>query len=225
MEIGTNTIVGYEALLRMVDEEGKIVAPDAFLPVAERFGLIQEIDRWVALRAIQLIKEKHLDKKGKFLEVNLSGKAFTNTGLLQNIKEAFNITGINPGNLIFEITETAVIEDVIKAQHFINSLKEMGCRFALDDFGNGFSSFNYLKHLPVDTLKIDGSFIHNLLRSTVDQHLVKAMVEVARGLGKQTVAEYVESKETLQLLSEFGINYAQGYYIGRPGKIIDILGY
>ncbi len=225
MEIGTNVIAGYEALLRMVDEDGRIVAPDVFLPIAERFGLIREIDRWVALHAIQIIKEKQLDKKGKFLEVNLSGKAFTNTGLLQDIKESFNTTGINPGSLIFEITETVIVENIIKAQHFIDSLKAIGCRFALDDFGNGFSSFNYLKHLPVDTLKIDGSFIQNLPQSTVDQYLVKAMVEVARGLGKQTVAEYVESKETMQLLREYGIDYAQGYYIGRPGEITGILGY
>ena len=225
IEIGMNTIVGYEALLRMVEEDGKIVAPAAFLPIAERFGLIREIDRWVALCAIQIIKEKQLDKKGMFLEVNLSGKAFTNTGLLQDIQEAFNTTGINPGSLIFEITETVIVENIIKAQHFIDSLKAIGCRFALDDFGNGFSSFNYLKHLPVDTLKIDGSFIQNLPQSTVDQHLVKAMVEVARGLGKQTVAEYVESNETLQLLRGYGIDYAQGYYIGRPGEITGILGY
>jgi len=225
LDIRKNAIVGYEALIRMVGEEGKIVAPDVFLPVAERFGLMREIDHWVALHAIQIIQEKQFEKNDKFLEVNLSGGAFMNMELLQKIQDAFNATGINPGNIVFEITETAIIENVVKAQHFINSLKEMGCRFALDDFGNGFSSFNYLKHLPVDTLKIDGSFIRDLPQSTVDQHLVKAMVEVARGLGKETVAEYVGSKEVMQLLIEYGIDYAQGYYIGRPGKITEILGY
>lgn len=225
LDIKKNTIVGYEALIRMVGEEGKIIAPDRFLPVAERFGLIREIDHWVVLNAIQIIKEKQFEKKGKFLEVNLSGGAFMNMDLLNNIQDAFNTSGINPGNLIFEITETNIVENLAKAQHFINSLKKMGCRFALDDFGNGFSSFNYLKHLPVDTLKIDGSFIRDLPQNTVDQHLVKAMVEVARGLGKETVAEYVGSKEIMQLLIEYGIDYAQGYYIGKPGKVSEILGY
>lgn len=224
VEIRKNTVVGYEALLRMIDEYGKVVAPADFLTIAERFGLIREIDRWVALRAIQLIKEKQLDRKGLFLEVNLSGKAFTDAELLHTIKESFGKTGINPGNLVFEITETAIIENIAKAQHFINSLKAMGCRFALDDFGNGFSSFNYLKHLPVDTLKIDGNYIKNLPQNRVDQHLVKAMVEVARGLEKLTVAEYVDSRETLQLLKELGVNYAQGYYISMPGEVHEVLG-
>src|SRR3989339_582268 len=162
MDISQNLIIGHEALLRMISEKGETVAPSSFLDVAERFGLIHDIDRWVVSRA---------------------------TGLIQNMAAA---------------------------QLFIAELKSLGCRFALDDFGVGFSSFNYIKHLPVDYLKIDGSFIRNLPHDTVDQHLVKAMVEVARGLGKKTTAEFVDNEETLRLLREYGVDYAQGYHVGKP---------
>ena len=128
-------------------------------------------------------------------------------------------TGIDPVNIIFEITESSVIENIDIARHFIVELKSLGCRFALDDFGIGFSSLNYIKHLPVDYLKIDGSFVRNLLHDTVDQHLVKAMVVVARGLGEKTIAEFVENEETLHLLREYGIDYAQGYHVGKPRHV------
>ncbi len=222
LDIHQNSIIGHEVLLRMIDENGKTVAPSHFLNIAERFGLIHDIDRWVVRRAVHLIERLQQEGKSAYLEVNLSGKAFADAGLLSVIREEMSTTGIDPKNLVFEITETAFVENMIAAQHFIASLKTLGCHFALDDFGIGFSSFNYLKHLPVDYLKIDGSFIRNLLHDTVDQHLVKAMVEVARGLGKKTVAEYVECEETVRLLREFGVDYAQGYYIGEPRPLSEI---
>ena len=138
------------------------------------------------------------------------------------IRNELAATGIDPATLVFEITETALIENMAVAQLFIAELKSLGCRFALDDFGIGFSSFNYIKHLPVDYLKIDGSFIRNLPHDTVDQHLVKAMVEVARGLGKKTIAEFVENEETLRLLREYGVDYAQGYHVGKPRQMSEL---
>jgi|GEM_PF-633027 len=222
MDIHQNLIIGHEALLRMTNEKGEIVSPSNFLDIAERFGLIQDIDRWVVSTAIPLIKKLQHDGRPPCLEVNLSGKAFTDKKLLPLISSELAATGIDPVNIIFEITESSVIENIDIARHFIVELKSLGCRFALDDFGIGFSSLNYIKHLPVDYLKIDGSFVRNLLHDTVDQHLVKAMVVVARGLGKKTIAEFVENEETLHLLREYGIDYAQGYHVGKPRHVSEL---
>lgn len=211
-----NRISQYEALLRMVGEDGGIVPPSDFLPVAEQFGLIRDIDRWVVRRAIHLAAERRRAGRDIALEVNLSGRAFSDQELLPMIREELAMAEVDPASFIFEITETAAVTNMEEARRFIEELKAMGCRFALDDFGVGFSSFNYLKHLPVDCLKIDGSFVRNLAESPVDQHLVKAMVEVARGLGKEILAEFVGDAKTLDLLREMGVDYAQGYYIGQP---------
>lgn len=216
IDLHQNCIVGHEVLLRMLDEKGKLILPSQFLGIAERFGLIHEIDRWVVCRSIRLVEKLEQNGKPTCLEVNLSGRSFMDTELLPLIKKELTAANVDPVNLIFEITETSCIENIATAQKFIISLKNLGCRFALDDFGIGFSSFNYLKHLPVDYLKIDGSFIHNLSHDPLDQHIVRAMVGVARGLGKKTVAEFVEDEETVNLLREFGVNYAQGYHIGKP---------
>jgi EAL domain-containing protein (putative c-di-GMP-specific phosphodiesterase class I) len=206
----------------MLDEKGKLILPSQFLGIAERFGLIHEIDRWVVCKSIRLVEKLQQNGKPTCLEVNLSGKSLMDTELLPLIKRELAAANVDPVNLIFEITETSCIENIATAQNFISSLKNLGCHFALDDFGIGFSSFNYLKHLPVDCLKIDGSFIHNLSRDSVDQQIVRAIVEVARGLGKKTIAEFVEDGETVNLLREFGVNYAQGYHIGKPHVMFEI---
>ncbi|MCF6149776.1 MAG: EAL domain-containing protein [Candidatus Kuenenia sp.] len=219
MSVTNNNIGSYEALLRMQNENGELILPDNFIHIAERFGLINDIDRWVICKAIQLIAEHEFDKKGLFLEVNISGKALANLDLLNIIKNEISNVSINPGCLVLEITETAAVESIVDAQNFIRLLKEIGCRFAIDDFGSGFSSLSNLKHLEVDYMKIDGRFIRNLPNNPVDQHLVKAMVEIARWLGKKTIAEYVECNNTVQLLKKLGVDYAQGYYIGKPGGI------
>lgn len=216
VDLHRDCIVGHEVLLRMVDEKGELIPPSQFLGIAERFGLIHEIDRWVVCKSIRLVEKLQQNGKPACIEVNLSARSFADAELLPLIKRELALANVDPVNLIFEITETSCIENIATAQKFINSLKDMGCHFALDDFGIGFSSFNYLKHLPVDYLKIDGSFIHNLSRDPLDQHIVRAMVGVARGLGKKTVAEFVEDGETVNLLREFGVNYAQGYHIGKP---------
>lgn len=223
INVKTRKITAYEALLRLTEKNQEVIPPLKFLGTAERFGIIHEIDRWVVVNAIRIIKELKLHENGIFLEINLSGKAFSDNELLSIIKREIGENVLRPEMLIFEITETAIIENIAKAQHFIATLKSIGCRFALDDFGSGFSSFNYLKHLPVDYLKIDGSFIQHLSQNSVDQHLVKGMVEAARGLKKLTIAEFVETKETFQLLKEIGIDYAQGYYFGKPLSVCEAL--
>ncbi len=219
LDLHQNSIIGYEALLRMIDENGKLISPSQFLKTAECFGLIYDIDIWVIYNAIHLIERLHKNNKPTYLEVNLSSKAFSNTKLISLIREELVKTRINPADLVFEITETAVIENIAIAQNFINDLKTLGCKFALDDFGTGFSSFNYLKCLSVNYLKIDGVFIQNLQNNIVDQHLVKAMVDVAHALGKKTIAEFVDSEKTIPILQKLGIDYAQGYYIGKPYKV------
>lgn len=222
VDLRENCIVGYEALLRMIGENNELIHPAAFLDVAERSDLINDIDRWVVRRAIRIITEICKSDKNLYIGANLSGKAFDDPELISIINQELAATAINPVNLVLEITESAVITDIIEAQHFITTLKAMGCRFALDDFGTGFSSLNYLKHLPVDYLKIDGSFIRNLPNDSADQHLVRAIVEVARGLNKQTIAEFVECEEAVRLLLEYGVDYAQGYHIGRPRAMSEI---
>lgn len=219
LHLRSNQISQYELLLRLVADGGAIVLPGAFLDIAERFGLIHEIDRRVVRRAIQLIAEQRRMGRDLRLEVNLSGKAFADKELLPMIERELATTSTSPASLVLEVTETAAIANMHQAQKFVGTLKGLGCQFALDDFGVGFSSFYRLKYLPVDYLKIDGSFIRNLPHDPMDQHLVKAMVEVARGLGKETIAECVGDEETLQVLRECGVDYAQGYHIGRPSAL------
>ena len=220
----TNQISQFEILLRMTDEENRILPPAAFLSTAERFGLIQSVDRWVVRHAILLMAEQHRAGNPVHLSVNLSGKSLADTELLSIIESELEANEVPPSTLTLEITETSAISDTNRAQAFANGLKRIGCRLALDDFGVGFSSLYHLKHLPVDFLKIDGSFIRELPDSTVDQHLVRAMVEVARALGKRTVAEFVGNEETVRLLQEFGVDFLQGYHIGKPMAVEETIG-
>lgn len=221
LNLSNNKIYQYELLLRMVSDTGEILLPGAFLDIAERFGLIHAIDHWVVRQAIHLLAYYHRISQNLCLEVNLSNKFFVDSKLLSVIEQELVKTSLNPASLILEITETAALANINQVQKFVEALKSLGCQFALDDFGIGFSSFYYLKHLPVDYLKIDGNFIHNLLHDPVNQHLVKAIVEVAHGLGKRTIAEFVSDEETIQLLRKYGVSYAQGYHIGRPIPIFD----
>jgi diguanylate cyclase (GGDEF)-like protein/PAS domain S-box-containing protein len=223
-DLADGRICQYELLLRLDSGGGEFVLPGAFLDIAERSGLIQEIDRWVVRRAIHMIAEHQNAARELRLEVNLSAKAFADKELLRMIQRQLIATSIDPASLILEVTESAAIANIDEAQQFVRTLKALGCGFALDDFGVGFSSFSHLKHLPVDYLKIDGSFIRDLARNTVDQHLVQAMVGVARGLGKRTIAEFVGDGETLRLLRGYGVDFAQGYFLGRPAPLPDVLG-
>ncbi len=216
MSIRHGTISHYEALARLRAEDGKIILPGAFIEVAERFGLINQIDRMIIEKTIR--KQAELKKQGKEISfsMNMSGAELAEEGFLDFISLKISSSGADASKLTFEITETAAIGDIDRAKHFIKALKLIGCDIALDDFGVGFTSFQYLKEMDIDYIKIDGSFIKKLNESMTDQLFVKAMTDVAEGLGIKTVAEFVENDATLQLLKGFRVDYAQGYLIGKP---------
>ena len=219
LELATNEVSHGELLLRMQGGRGKLIAPGAFLPAAERFGLIHSIDRWVIQQAISLIAGAGPDQLGQ-LSINLSGESVVGDAqLLSLIEQALSEADVDPSRLIFEITETAAIANMTEATRFARGLTDLGCSLALDDFGTDFGSFYYLKHLPVRYVKMDGEFIQNLPRSEVDEHMVKAIVGVAQGLGIKTVAESVADDETIRLLQDHGVDYAQGFHVGRPSPV------
>jgi EAL domain-containing protein (putative c-di-GMP-specific phosphodiesterase class I) len=209
----------HEVLLRMRDDGGGLVEPRAFLATAERFGLIGGIDRWVTQQAVRLIEAHKREGRDLILEVNLSGKTMTDERFPEDVKRQLANAGIDPGLLIFEVTETAAVADVDHARSFAKSLAALGCRFALDDFGAGYASFKYLKHLPISYLKIDGEFVRDLPDSRTDQLIVSALVEVCEGLGIKTVAEFVTDQPAMDMLRELGVDFAQGYHLGKPAPV------
>ncbi|MDP1850485.1 MAG: EAL domain-containing protein, partial [Solirubrobacteraceae bacterium] len=210
----------HELLLRMRGDDGDVIGPAAFLPLAERFGLAPEIDRWVAGQAIALLAG---DPGGDVaLEVNLSGASLNDTTLLRLIESEAARTGVDPRRLTFEITETAAVANIPLARRFAERLMQLGCRFALDDFGSGFGSFYYLKHLPFDFLKIDGEFVSGCLTSRTDQLVIEAVVRIAQGLGKETIAEFVSTPELEVFMREQGVDFAQGFEVGRPVPIAEL---
>lgn len=206
----------YEALLRLADEPGGgLVAPGRFLPAAERYGLIREIDRMVLGQVTALLAGEH-GEKGVRVAINCSSLSITDGGMLAQIEAQLELACVDPSQLVIEVTETAAISDMARARDFCAGVQALGCAVALDDFGAGFGTFQYLKHLPFEYLKIDGDFIRRLPDSPNDQLVVRALVELARGMGKQTIAEYVEDEATVRLLRDFGVDHAQGFEIGRP---------
>jgi EAL domain-containing protein (putative c-di-GMP-specific phosphodiesterase class I) len=206
----------YEALVRLADEpDGRLVAPGRFLPAAERYGLIRDIDRMVLGKVLALLGSEHA-QSGVSIAVNLSALSITDENMLADIEKGLALAGVDPGRLIVEITETASISDMERARRFCAGLQTLGSAVALDDFGAGFGSFQYLKWLPFRYLKIDGDFIRALPRSPNDQLVVKALVGVVRGMGAMTIAEFVGDEETLTLLRGYGVDYAQGFAVGHP---------
>lgn len=220
LNIRTNTIGHYEVLLRMRDHRGRIISPGQFIPIAEQSGLIHSIDHLVIHKAIE--EQVRLDARGYrlTLSINLSGRVVDDPELLPLLTELLRASAIDPSSLMFEVTETAAVVDVAAAENLMQEIKALGCHFAVDDFGVGFSSFFYLKRLPVDYVKIDGMFIRQLATSHQDRVFVKALSDIAKGLGKKVVAEFVENEEILALLRKYDVDYAQGYYIGRPAPQI-----
>jgi diguanylate cyclase (GGDEF)-like protein/PAS domain S-box-containing protein len=224
LDLGTNEICQYELLLRLREEEkGEPLPPSTFLYSAERSGLIQAIDGWVARKAIMLIAEHARAGLELVLHVNLSGKSIGDPKLATVIEDALAETGIDPARLVLELTETAAISNIEDAKAFAIRLHVRGCRFALDDFGAGFGSFYYLKSFPFDYLKIDGDFIRGLATSPMNQLVVPAIVSIARGMGKKTVAEFVADEETARLLRTIGVDLGQGYHIGMPKPVSEVL--
>jgi len=219
--VADGAVNDYEVLLRMQRDNGEIILPGGFMPAAERFGLVHNVDRWAITRAITHLDELSiLHNKELRFAINLSGRAFEDKELLPLIRGLIRDSNLCPSQLTFEITETAAIANLRDASQFISKLKDMGCEFALDDFGSGFCSFSYLKKLPVDKLKIDGSFVQNLAETQVDQAMVQSMNQIAHALGKKTIAEFVENDQTLQLLKLYGVDFAQGNYLGLPSATI-----
>jgi diguanylate cyclase (GGDEF)-like protein/PAS domain S-box-containing protein len=211
----------HELLLRMRDERGDLIPPSTFLFIAERLGMVQEIDRWVTERAIALLAEHHARGEDLTLEVNLSGLSIGDPELVALISRELKRTHVEAHRLIFEVTETAAVINMTRAGQFVRHLTRLGCRFALDDFGAGYGSFYYLKHLPCDFLKIDAEFVNGCRTSETDRLLIKAIVDIATGMGKRTIAEHVGDDETTRLLTRLGVNYGQGFHLGPPVALHD----
>ena len=219
LDLSDRQVHHYEALARMRDAEGNIVLPGAFISIAEALGFIDAIDRRITAKTIY--RQAELQQQGHTLSfaMNISGKNLGDEDLLEYLRATIHRAGATPGNLVFEITETAAIQDLARAIRFINALKQMGCRFALDDFGVGFTSFVYLREMAVDFVKIDGAFIRRLHEHAADQGIVKAITMIAREMGIRTIAEFVEQDATLDMLKQFGVDYAQGFLIGKPAPL------
>jgi diguanylate cyclase (GGDEF)-like protein/PAS domain S-box-containing protein len=209
-----------EILLRMVGEDGRIVAPDAFLPAAERYNLMARIDRWVVSGVLDWLAARPV--ADEIFSVNLSGQSVGDERFLDFVVTQLDKSGVVPRRICFEITETAAIANMAKAVRFMTVLRERGCLFSLDDFGTGLSSFGYLKNLPVDHLKIDGSFVRNILTSATDHAMVTAINNIGQVMGLRTIAEFVEDDAVRAALKEIGVDYGQGYGIARPMPIEDV---
>jgi EAL domain-containing protein (putative c-di-GMP-specific phosphodiesterase class I) len=206
----------HEALLRLADGP-EVVAPGRFLPAAERHGLIAEIDAMVVEKVVALLGARAAaDGRGPVLAVNVSALSVIGDAMLRLVERALAHHRVDPHRLVVEITETAAIPDMEQARAFCTGLQALGCALALDDFGAGFGAFQYLKHLPFDHLKIDGEFIRGLPGSRTYQLVVKALVSIVRGMGRRTVAEFVGDAPTLAMLRSYGVDYAQGFGVGRP---------
>jgi EAL domain-containing protein (putative c-di-GMP-specific phosphodiesterase class I) len=212
----------YEVLLRMPGPNGEIVLPSIFLPVAQRFGLMTDIDRWVIVHALKALADFRASGRDVIFSINLSGQSLEDASMLQLIKAHLAQNRLPPSRVIFEITEQSAMRYLDKARHLIQGLVDIGCRFALDDFGTGFSSFSYLKQLPVDFIKIDGSFIKNMAQNSMDETMVLSIIQIARSLGKQTVAEFVPDEKTITMLKASGVDHLQGFYIGAPSEKLPV---
>jgi diguanylate cyclase (GGDEF)-like protein/PAS domain S-box-containing protein len=213
INLSSEAVERAELLIRMCTDTEELISPASFLPVAERLGQIRAIDRWVIDRALELLRKPE-DKR--ILHVNLSGATMTNPELIDSLPAKIAREATDPTRLAFEITETVAIENIEHAQQLSRRLAGLGCQIVLDDFGSGFGSFYYLKHLPFDSLKIDGEFVKQITTDRADRVTVQAIIEMARGLEKTTIAECVENQATLDLLGQLGADYAQGYHLGRP---------
>ncbi|MGB7589433.1 MAG: EAL domain-containing protein [Solirubrobacterales bacterium] len=219
----SGSIERYELLLRMTSEEGELLPAASFIEAAERSGMVQELDRWVVGRALELLVEREDLGQPVSLHVNLSGASLTDISVLEFIERRLDEGGADPRRCTFEITETANVYDYDAAAGFADRLTDIGCQVAIDDYGAGFGPFHYLKRVPFDLIKIDGAFVQDMPRNDADQLTVKAIVEIARGLGKATIAEYVQDDITAQMLREYGVDMAQGFHLDRPIDIADAL--
>ncbi|WP_295387809.1 EAL domain-containing protein [uncultured Thiodictyon sp.] len=215
--VATGAIEHWEALLRLRDLRGELIFPDRFIPVAEKTGQIQAIDHWVLTQAIRLLAG---DPRLR-LAINLSGGAMNDPALLPDLERLLAEQRVAPTRLTFEVTETVAVASIVRASELMQAIRQLGCRFALDDFGSGYASYAYLRRLPVDDVKIDGAFIRDLATNREDRIFVKAITEMAHGMGKRVTAEFVESAAIYAVLGELGVDCAQGYFLGRPAPIAE----
>jgi len=216
----------YEVLLRMIGENGEIIPPGAFLPAAERFNLIGSIDTWVienVFKKLERLKAANKCPENLKLSINLSGTSMANNAILEKITCLLDESTVPADCFCFEVTETAAIANLKEATIFLTSLREKGCKIALDDFGSGLSSFAYLKELPIDYLKIDGLFVKDIAVDNIDKAFVESINQIGHVMGLETIAEFVENDEILEILTDIGVNYAQGYGIHKPCAFDDIL--
>jgi len=216
--IDTGATTHHEVLLRLRADDGQLLSPDAFLPSAVRFGLMSEIDMWAIRHASRAFAE-HVEECPQLrLSINLSANAFENDDLADYVESCFAANDVPPDRIIFEITESLAVRRPRHVEWQIDALRRMGCQLALDDFGTGYSSFSYLQKLHFDFIKIDGAFVHDILNNPVDQKMIKLIAEIGREAQMQTIAEYVQNAESLELLGELGVDLAQGFFVGRPAK-------
>ncbi len=217
---GAPTLACHEILLRMVDETGALIPPNVFIPAAERFKLMASIDRWVVRRLFAALAGGQialdLAQDDVLLFINISGATINDAEFFDYVQQQLSEFNIPPHKICLEITESAAIANIAVTIPLFAKLRKIGCRFALDDFGSGLSSFGYLKQLPVDFVKIDGSFVRDIARDPIDLAMVEAINKISHVMGLQTIAEFVESEEVLQALQALGVEYAQGFLLGRP---------
>jgi diguanylate cyclase (GGDEF)-like protein len=221
--LASGGIERYELLLRMTGENGELLPAADFIEAAERSGMVQELDRWVVAQALELLASRERAGSPVSLHVNLSGASVADLSVLEFIERRLDEGEADPARCTFEITETARVHDYEAAGGFADRLTEFGCQVAIDDYGAGFGPFHYLKQIPFDLIKIDGSFVRDMPNSDADQLTVQAIVQIARGLGKTTIAEYVQDDVTIEMLREYGVDMAQGYHLGRPVALHEAL--
>ena len=222
----TEHLAMYEVLVRLRSKAGQLFPPGAFLSSAERYNLSDRIDKWVVSHVFEWLEQHyHSLPHLNYLAINLSGASIGDEGMLAYIRTKLSAASFNQEMIKFEITETAAIANLKQAHHFINSVLALGCQFSLDDFGSGLSSFAYLKNLPVQSIKIDGMFVKDMHVDPLDYEMVKSINDIGHVMGLETIAEFVESEEIWQKLKAIGVNYGQGYHLGKPAPIDQILQY
>jgi diguanylate cyclase (GGDEF)-like protein/PAS domain S-box-containing protein len=222
--LDSNDLTHYELLVRMQGEHDEIIPPGAFLPSAERYNLIEKIDAWVVNHACDFLADNPtFVNQINFVSINISGQSITNSEFLDVVLDNISQCGIAPNKICFEITETVAISNLQAATSFISTLQDIGCKFALDDFGSGLSSFGYLKNLPVDYLKIDGMFVKDIVEDPIDRAMVKSINEIGQLMGKQTIAEFVENDDIRGILETIGVDYGQGYGVGKPQPLRELM--
>jgi diguanylate cyclase (GGDEF)-like protein len=221
--LASGGIERYELFLRMTGEAGELLPAASFIEVAERSGMVQELDRWVVARALEMMAERERAGNPVSLHMNISGASMADLSVLEFIERRLDEGEADPSRCTFEITQTAQVDDFEAAGAFADRLTEFGCEVAIDDYGAGFGPFAYLKKMPFDVIKIDGTFVREMPRNDADQLVVQAIVRIARGLGKRTIAEFVEDEDTTRLLREYGVDMAQGYHLGRPSDAAEML--